>query len=55
MAQAVKEKLAVVGIRTFPSRIDDPIWTDIRSAVHPALNIQEMIELKNDLFPPIGK
>ena len=55
MAQAVKEKLALVGITKFPSRNDDPIWTDVRTAVNPALTVQEMIDLKNDLFPPTSK
>jgi len=55
MAQVVKEKLALVGITKFSSRIDDPIGTDIRTAVNPALTVQEMIDLKNDLFPPTSK
>ena len=54
MAEAVKGKLFLVGITTFPSRIDDPIWNDIKVAVNPPLTINEMIALKNDLFPPLG-
>ena len=39
MAQAVKEKLALVGITKFPSRNDHPIRTD---TVNPALTVQEI-------------
>ena len=55
MAQAVKDKLAAVGLITFPTRIDDPIWNQIATAVVPPLTLVEVIELKNDLFPAAGK
>jgi hypothetical protein len=54
MAAFVKEKLALVGITIFPNRYDDPIWNDIMTAVDPALTLQEMVLLMNDLFPPTG-
>ena len=52
MSQAVKEKLALVAITSFPARINDPLWNDIKTSVNPPLTLQEMIVLKNELFPP---
>ena len=50
MAQAVKEKLSMVGITNFPTQVDDPLWSEIRQSVTPSLTLQEMIALKNDTF-----
>ena len=43
MADAVKAKLAGVGITRFPIIIDDPIWSDIKNAVTPPLSVQEIM------------
>jgi hypothetical protein len=50
MAQAVKEKLSMVGITDFPTQVDDPLWSEIRHSVTPSLTLQEMIVLKNTIF-----
>ena len=50
MAHAVKEKLATVGITIFPTRVDDPLWDEIRQSVTPSLTLLEMIALKNESF-----
>ena len=47
-AQAVKARLAMVGINNFPAQVDDPLWNEIRQSVTPSLTLQEMIALKND-------
>ena len=47
---AVKEKLATVGITIFPTRVDDPLWDEIRQSVTPPLTLLEMIALKNESF-----
>ena len=48
----VKEKLATVGITIFPTRVDDPLWDEIRQSVTPPLTLLEMIALKNESFFP---
>ena len=53
-AEAVKEKLAVVGITRFPNNSNDLLWNDIKLAVDPPLTIQELIDLKNYIYRSVG-
>ena len=37
--QAVKVRLAMVGINNFPTQVDDPLWVEIRQSVTPSLTL----------------